>query len=233
MDDRGAGHALKTHWLWSYKPTTVYKQQTADEWLNDYHKTANVIKTVEKFWTVYYNLPTLAALDFGNIYALFREGITASWEDAANENGISVIFYMNKHAPNDFIVDFYQTSLLLLIGEQNEQLSSVLNGCTFEKKTGGNKVAFWTSGLGAYKSELELSQDILDALSAANQEFSFSRDDTRTDWKDDKQKIMKKIVVKCISHKQRASEPVVPKKHHGGSGRGRGRGKPRFTHHRR
>jgi hypothetical protein len=236
-------HPLKTSWDWAYKPTVAYKQQTAEEWLNDYLKTSDVIKTVEKFWGVYYNLPTLATLDYGNIYAVFRKGITASWEDKANEDGYSIIFYMNKHAPNEYITSIYQVSLLVLIGEEHENIANILNGCTFERKPGGNKVAFWMTGLGDFKSEGDLTQAMIDILSKANSEFIFSRDDIRSgDWKEDKL-VTKKIVVKCISHRKRATEPVVIKPHqqqqhrgnqyrgkrngdHGGRGRGRGKSAP-------
>lgn len=238
-------HPLKTNWVWSYKPTIVYKQQTAEEWLNDYMKTSNVIKTVEKFWSVYYNLPTLTTLDFGNVYAVFREGITASWEDKANEDGYSVIFYMNKHAANEFVVSLYQNSLLVLIGEEHSNVSDILNGCTFERKPGGNKIAFWMSGLGSFENEGELTEAVIKILTEANSDFLFSRDDLRSgDWKEDNL-VTRKIVVKCISHRKRASEPVVIKPqqqqranpqrnnnnyHRGG---GRGRGNNRSTHRHR
>lgn len=203
-------HPLTDKWKWSYKPTIVYKQQTEEDWLSDYQPVVDVpIDTVETFWRIYYNLPTLSALDCGNIYAVFRNNISASWEDKANEHGFSVVLYMNKHIPDDYMKMLYQNSLFVAIGS-NASFSPDLNGCTFERKIGGNKIAFWIGKEQTGKQQIETASAILKALQIQFNDVSIVDEELRIDWRDPKY-ATQKITVKCMSHKKRATEPMLPR----------------------
>lgn len=127
-------HPLQYKWVWSYKPTIVYKVQTAEDWLADYRQVSPTpFGTVEEFWAIFSHMHTLNSLDYGNIYSVFREGILPVWEHPQNENGYSIVIYLNKSNSQDFIARIYQTSLLLLIGN-NYSFSDSLNGCTWNER---------------------------------------------------------------------------------------------------
>jgi hypothetical protein len=206
-----ADHPLANKWRWSYKPTIVYKQQTAEDWLADYRPVLEApIDSVETFWRVYANVPTLSTLDCGNIYALFRDNITASWEDKANEDGFSVVMYMNKYITPEYMKKLYQHSLFVTIGS-NAPFASELNGCTFERKVGGNKIAFWMrTNTSNVKDQLQTAMSIINALNIPFNDVVNIDDELRIDWKDPKLSTQK-ITVKCVSHKKRATEPMVPR----------------------
>lgn len=203
-------HPLNSKWSWSYKPTIVYKQQSAEDWLADYRALIPLpIDTVELFWKIYYSVPTLASLDFGNIYALFKDNILPSWEHPDNENGYSVLLYMNKHVSNDYTTQLYQQALLITIGN-SEPFSMYLNGCTIERKTGGNKIAFWFSSSADSSAEAQkkTAADVIKAMHFINDDdIAFAEDDGRVEWRDAKFAAFK-VAVKCMSHKKRALEPV-------------------------
>jgi hypothetical protein len=168
------------------------------------------IDTLDRFWRVYSNVPTFSSLDYGNIYALFRDNITASWEDTFNENGFSVILYMNKYIPNEYMTKLYQNALFMVIGS-NCSFSDGLNGCTFERKIGGNKIAFWMgTALSTIKEQLEVAYAVLKAFEIPFSDITLIDEELRIDWKDPKN-AARKITVKCISHKKRVSDPLPPR----------------------
>lgn len=214
-------HPLATQWRWSYKPTIVYQQQSAEDWLADYRPVLETpIDSIETFWRVYANVPTLSALDCGNIYALFRDNITASWEDKSNENGFSVVMYMNKYISPAYMKKLYQHALFVTIGA-NSPFTSELNGCTFERKVGGNKIAFWMrTNITGVKEQLEMAMSIIKALNIPFNDVVNVDDELRIDWKDPKQ-ATQKITVKCVSHKKRATEPMIPRTRYGSDGTNR------------
>lgn len=202
---------LSTNWIWSFKPTIVYKQQSEADWLADYRKVVPIpISTLADFWKVYSNVPTFSSLDYGNIYSVFKNNISASWEDIENENGFSVVLYMNKAIQNDYMKTLYQNSLFVVIGN-NCSFSSELNGCTFERKPGGNKIAFWfKTSTDSVKAQLEMAELIIKALDIPFNDVALVDEELRIDWRD----APRKITVKCVSHKKRATEPMPVKPRH-------------------
>lgn len=204
-------HPLEYKWVWSYKPTIVYKVQTAEDWLADYRQVSPTpFGTVEEFWTLFSHMHTLNSLDYGNIYSVFREGILPVWEHPQNENGYSIVIYLNKSNSQDFIARIYQTSLLLLIGN-NYSFSESLNGCTLERKTGGNKVVFWMATTPETNTErMETVKQIMICLGIARAETTFCDPNARIDWRDSKFSGFKAAVA-CKSHKVKANEqPTGP-----------------------
>lgn len=203
-------HLLQDEWVWSYKPTIVYKLQSAADWMSDYRPLVkNPIQTVEQFWSVYDHTPSLASLDFGNIYAVFRSGILPVWEHPANVDGYSIIFYLNKSDTTDYVTRLYQSALLILIGN-NFSFSSDLNGCTLERKTGGNKIVFWMSSAPGFSERIAVAKQILHALGVSPSEVMVSDGKIRIDWKEPKCAKFKLAVMTRL-HKERANEPPAPR----------------------
>ena len=205
---------LNNKWIWSYKPTIVYKPQTAADWMSDYKQVIpRSFETIEEFLGIYDHLPKLPQLDQGNIYAIFKEGIEPTWEDPQNELGYSIIFYPNKNKEDDFILQLYHFSLLLLVGA-NSTFESELNGCTFERKTAGNKIVFWMRKNTNMETKKEIIQNILTDLEIGKDEMIFVEDtNVRLDWNDPKFQAYK-VAVRCISHKKRATESPTKTRTH-------------------
>jgi len=90
--------------------------------------------------------------------------------------------------------------------------SNDINGCTFERKTAGNKIVFWmarcpkgdakTSRIG----QLNTVKEILHILKVPKTETTLTENAARIDWKDKKYSMFK-IAIRCVSHKKRANEP--------------------------
>jgi len=179
-------HQLAYNWTWEYKPSIIYKEQTAADWLADYKKlTSKNIDTVECFWNVYDRLPGLHQLEFGNIYSIFRNEIKPVWEHSENENGFSLILYLNKANTHEYTMEIYLKSLMVLIGNAYP-FSVILNGCTFERKAGGNKIVFWFKELISKEKSLNIRDQLLKAVEIEPDDFTFW--DTlgssgRIDWK--------------------------------------------------
>jgi hypothetical protein len=224
-------HVLSSKWNWSFKPTIVYKQQSAEAWLADYKPLIPLpIDSVELFWRVYDAVPTLMSLDFGNIYALFRDDILPSWEHPMNEDGYSVLLYMNKLIPNEFTAQLYQHALLMTISNAFD-FSSILNGCTIERKTGGNKISFWISSEADSSPEAQkrVAESIIRTMSFISpDEVIFADENGRVEWRDAKFSGFK-YAVRCMSHKKRALEPVVTRTSTRNSSRSSSRGSTRHS----
>lgn len=190
---------LQHKWSWYYKPTITYKQQSAADWMADYRKVVPAsFETVEQFWAIYNHMHALHELDYGNIYAIFRDNIEPVWEHEQNKNGFSIILYTNKTAGAEYIGRLYQFTLLTLIGN-NAPFSHLLNGCTLERKTGGNKIVFWFREEQTPKVREQIIQQILSCLEVPQEETVLCELNVRVDWWDP-QFINYKIVISYKSH---------------------------------
>jgi hypothetical protein len=180
--------------------------QSAEDWLADYRQVnPKPFDTVEEFWTIFSHMHTLNSLDYGNIYAVFREGILPVWEHPLNENGYSIVVYLNRSNSQDFIARIYQTSLLLLIGN-NYSFSEALNGCTLERKTCGNKVVFWMGTSPETNAErMETVKQIMTCLGITRAEITLCEPNARIDWRDPNFSMFK-AAVSCKSHKVKVAE---------------------------
>lgn len=200
---------LQHTWTWAFKPTIVYKQQTAEDWMADFRPVIpQPFSTVEQFWAIYNNMHPLHELDYGNIYAVFRDNIQPVWEHPNNENGYSIVLYANKSNTNDYNGRLYQNSLLALIGN-GASFSKTLNGCTLERKTGGNKIVFWMGETPATNTEkLETVKQILQFINVPRSETTLCDANARVDWRDPKF-VNFKLVISCRSHKARVNEQPI------------------------
>lgn len=206
-------HPLESEWVWAYKPTVVYKQQTASDWLSDYKRLyPNVIDSVELFWQVFNHLPRFTKLDYGNIYALFKEGIDPVWEHPANEKGYSIILYMNKYSDQEAVEKIYLYSLLVVIGGA-ASFAPDLNGCTMERKTGGNKAVFWFKRRGPITEQKAHVKELLHLLELHPKDVFLLDDRTgRVDWRDRRYGNYQ-VAVRCVPHQGRVSEVAKPSQH--------------------
>lgn len=205
-------HPLHEKLDWLYKDTIKYTQQSEQDWLSDYKSVlteAVTLETVEEFWRVYHHIPQLTHMNCGSIYAVFKQHIKPAWEHPANEKGWSIVFYINKLNTVDFVNQLYRNALILLACNTIPEL----NGCTFERKIGGNKIVFWMKDVATMKETEKctaLLNTIVEALEITHADFCVMDDSVRVDWRDNRFQDLK-ITVKYISHMKRASEPVVEK----------------------
>lgn len=197
-------HVLEYPWTFSYKPRVAYKQQSERDWLSDY-KTIYEIKSVEKFWSVYNNLPCFTDMPHGSIYAFFRNSIHPSWEHPDNKKGFSWIIYVNKYTDKEWVKKVYECSLLTLIGSVYKY-ESMLNGSTFEKKARGDKIGFWFKHDDAIHDieYTQVLQELLDYIEVDKDDYLVCEDVTKVDWKSPEFKNIK-AVIKLIHHDSSAS----------------------------
>lgn len=202
-------HPLEHKWVWSYKPTIVYKQQSAEDWMSDYRRlTPSPFETVEEFWSIFSHLHNFNILDYGNIYSVFRDEILPVWEHPANCNGYSIVIYVNKNNSDDMIARIYELSLLVLIGN-NLPCSAIINGCTFERKAGGNKIVFWMGSTPEAADErMEQMKQILVAIGTQRKDVTFCDPSARIDWRDPKFAPFR-LAVACKSHRVRVKETTL------------------------
>lgn len=198
-------HDLEYRWTLSYKPKITYKQQqTERDWLLDY-KNICVIKDIETFWGVYNNIPDFTDMPSGSIYAMFKEGISPSWEHEQNKNGFSWILYGSRNATKAWIHNVYESVMLMLIGCQYKY-ESALNGCSFERKTKGDKIVFWFKGI--YKdnenndnetNENIMLDELFKEIEMQSADYILCADEMKIDWKLPEYK-HKKVCVKLVQH---------------------------------
>lgn len=219
---------LKDKWTWAYKPTIVYKPQSAADWMSDYRQAIpRTFDTAEEFWAIYQHLPKLPKLDMGNIYAVFKEGVQPTWEHPRNEHGYSIVFYPNKNNSDDYIERLYEASLLLLMSGAG---GASMNGCTFERKTAGNKIVFWMAQCppGGQAAQLNMVKSVLQLLEVPKNETTLTDNAPRIDWKEPRFADFK-IAIRCVSHKKRANEPPPQRRTLSGGGSGGRRGSTRWN----
>ena len=198
MSSSSSPKRLQHEWTWSFKPTIVYKPQSAADWMSDYRTALpKAIATVDEVFTVYQHLPSITRLDPGNIYAVFRDGIEPTWEHPRNCNGYSIVFYPNKLMKAFRMESLYKRSLLMLIGS-GYSFSSWLNGCTFERKVAGNKIVFWMSSLDA-KPRATVRQ-ILEVLGVDASKTMLTDNAARIDWRS-RQFSKYELAIKCLVHR--------------------------------
>ena len=206
-------HQLEHNWNFTYKPSKpppqkgsgpVKKQQSENDWLASFKQIlAPSIDHVELFWKTYNNVPKWSKLSNAAIYAFFKEGINPSWEDPANKDGCSYMFYMNQSKINsDDLDNIYEHALLFLIGNCSEY-SDAVNGITFERKLRGDKMIVWCNS----HSE-EMLECITKEMFPSNivKLVSLKPDDfANNDFK---------VTTKIVDHKHELARLSIPNKHH-------------------
>ena len=143
--DETQDYTLEDTWALSFKGKTLYKkQQSEDDWLSSY-KHIFTINTVKTFWQVFNNIHPWTNLHVGSIYALFKDGISPSWEDPSNIKGCSYVFYLNRNQLNeDSMNEIFLNVLMFLVGNTTDY-HEYFNGVTFDRKYRGDKITFWCS----------------------------------------------------------------------------------------
>ncbi len=203
-------HELEYPWTFSFKPRIAYKQQSERDWLSDY-KTIYIIKDIERFWCVYNNIPCITDMPHGSIYSVFRNGIHPSWEHADNRQGFSWVLYGCKNTSKEYTRNLYESSLLALIS-CSYMYESFLNGCTFEKKTKGDKFVYWFNGNPKDGDASKLREDmlvqLLTIMNIKTQDYFMCDDMTKIDWKLPEFK-SKKICIKLVHHNESVSTKGV------------------------
>ncbi|CAG9560743.1 unnamed protein product [Danaus chrysippus] len=70
--------------------------------------------TVEDWWCLYHHMKPPSELDFDQDYAIFKNGISPTWEDEANKNGGRWIFSFGRHRSE--LDSKWLLTVLILIG---------------------------------------------------------------------------------------------------------------------
>jgi translation initiation factor 4E len=204
-------HPLEHTWLLTYKPNkppppkglgyVKKQQQSENDWLSAFQK-VYLINTVELFWQVYNNILKWSKLSNGSIYAFFKEGINPSWEDPANKEGCSYMFYMNQNKIREDDLDkIFESALAFLIGGWSDYAEAV-NGITFERKQRGDKMIVWCNShsdemLRCIRKEM-FPEDMVDLVSLESEDINNNTF---------------KVSTKIVDHKSELARLSIPSKH--------------------
>jgi len=135
------------------------QQLEETEWLNDFCD-IYTFSTIENFWRLHHNLPSVTKFAINSSYTLFRKDILPSWEHESNMNGFSFILYIPINLIKEYD-NIFLSSLLLFIGNYKEYVTGI-NGLTFDRKFKNFRIVFWFSDH-KYNTP-EIIKSILDEL---------------------------------------------------------------------
>ncbi|CAE1245191.1 EIF4E [Acanthosepion pharaonis] len=131
-------HPLQFKWgLWFYK---VDKAKT---WASNL-KLVTSFDTVEDFWSLYNHVQRASKLPPGCDYSMFKDGIQPMWEDEQNKQGGRWVINLNKQQRHLELDNFWQETLLCLIGEAFDDSSFNVCGAVVSIRNKGDKLGLWT-----------------------------------------------------------------------------------------
>lgn len=203
VDNTNKPYLLKYQWEWLYKPRVAYSNQSEKDWLSDY-QIIYKFNTIRQFWNMFNCIPEWNSLSCGSIYALFKKDIKPSWEDKFNDGGFSWIMYLSQRINDTQQQQIYTNIILMLIGN-TYKYGLLLNGCTFEKKSRGDKIVFWFRKNNSDSKEnivvkpRTLLKELLTTSDIEDKEWAVLNNDDKIDWKG-QQLRQKKIAIKLIQH---------------------------------
>lgn len=136
-------YPLNYTWNLLFKGKSLNKQQQSeDDWLSSY-KHIYKIQSVKTFWQIFNNIHPWSELHVGSIYALFKDGISPSWEDTQNIKGCSYILYLNRNLLNDDSMNEMYLNVLMFLIKNTTSYHEYINGATFDRKYKGDRITFW------------------------------------------------------------------------------------------
>lgn len=95
--------------------------------------------TVEDFWYIMNNIPTVEDMSPENDYHVFREGIKPAWEDPENARGGSfVINCVDRSAPI-----YWTNSVLACIGTQFSDYDKICGISLSKRDTRASRITLW------------------------------------------------------------------------------------------
>lgn len=132
-------HPLATQWsLWYDSPG---RKSTAKNW-HDNLKQIITISTVEDFWCVMNNIPSVSELAVGSNYHLFRDGVRPTWEDEGNKQGGKWVCPMQRKERGK-LDDSWMNVMTAMIGETFENNDEICGAvCSIRKAV--DRIAIWT-----------------------------------------------------------------------------------------
>jgi translation initiation factor 4E len=146
---------LHCQWtLWYDNPRLAPKADdvaspSTDTWKESL-KTCGSFRTVEEFWRIYNNIRPPSTLSLNSNYSLFREGITPSWEDAANINGGKFVFTLDKKESKrgGKLDEYWFFTVLAVIGETMDASGDQITGAVVSVRKSEDRIALWLKSSG-------------------------------------------------------------------------------------
>jgi len=109
-------------------------------------KKVYTFSTVEEFWRVYNNTPSIEEIMPNTDYMLFKEGIRPEWEDEQNKNGGKWVITFSVDDKPDY-KDLEQIWIYLqlgLIGRVfDDDIINLLNGAVYTVREMHHRISIW------------------------------------------------------------------------------------------
>lgn len=151
-------HPLQFKWgLWFYK---VDKAKT---WASNL-KLVTSFDTVEDFWSLYNHVQRASKLPPGCDYSMFKDGIQPMWEDEQNKQGGRWVINLNKQQRHLELDNFWQETLLCLIGEAFDDSSFNVCGAVVSIRNKGDKLGLWTRDVRNAEANLKIGHKLKERL---------------------------------------------------------------------
>ena len=117
---------------WSFWTVLINKNYEIEE--------IDTFSTVEDFWNVFIQLPSILNLRNVNL-ALFRDKIRPAWEDKENIGNQNVRYFLN----DSFTPEKYENIVLTIIGSLLKEKFCLINGLIYLAKDAAQHLEIWFS----------------------------------------------------------------------------------------
>ncbi|KAF6081030.1 eukaryotic translation initiation factor 4E family member 1B [Phyllostomus discolor] len=145
-------HHLQNRWvLW------FFKNDRGRAWRDNLQQITK-FDTVEDFWALYSHIKLASKLSAGCDYALFKDGIEPTWEDARNKRGGRWLISLAKERRHIDLDRLWLETLLCLIGESFEEFGQEVCGAVVNIRSKKDKISVWTQEAENQKAVLHIGR---------------------------------------------------------------------------
>jgi len=163
-------HPLEHTWTFWYQDS----RDSKISWEEQVKPVAHV-SFIEDFWQVFHHIESVSALQEGQDYSLFKEGICPDWSDFANMRGGRLIVNQNRpevahlakeeaRVRRERLEAMWMELLLILVGEGAGKHAHHVNGVTINIKKKQDRLAVWLRSAGDMEAVVAVGGIVKDRL---------------------------------------------------------------------
>jgi translation initiation factor 4E len=117
-------------------------------WQKEYNlREVYTFSSIETFWQLFNNVPTVHNLIANTDYLLFKESIKPEWEDPRNNDGGKwVVTLPTEKKLEDECHDAWMKIIYMMIGTNiDKELYEILNGIVLSVRDKHHRISIWVS----------------------------------------------------------------------------------------